>query len=256
MLELPTVTLFCIDTRSPALARRSLMKSQRHVRFASTVFLGPRDIEPLNSLLEYSEFMLKELADYIDTPHVLVTQWDGYVCNPAAWSPAFLQYDYIGAPWPSGEIGNGGFSLRSSKLLQATRAPDVSLTGNEDSVICTTHRALLESRGIRFAPLDTARRFSFEMDYGPIFKGQQPFGFHGLYNLPFFESEADLIALMRLIPDDIASTAACLSLLKHTFELSAKTPAKKWAAVRAIGERILAATDNPEAREILDRSSL
>jgi hypothetical protein len=42
--------------------------------------------------------------------------------NPAAWDPEFLDWDYIGAKWFWAEagkrVGNGGFSLRSYKLLE------------------------------------------------------------------------------------------------------------------------------------------
>ena len=61
---------------------------------------------------------------YINTKFCLVTQWDGWVINSQKWNSEFLNYDYIGAIWPdysSNQIGNGGFSLRSKKLLRSTR---------------------------------------------------------------------------------------------------------------------------------------
>jgi hypothetical protein len=78
---------------------------------------------------------------------VLVAQWDGFVWQHRMWDPAFLDYDYIGAPWPAhltrGEqhrnhrVGNGGFSLRSRKLQQfLAEDPRVEVTDNEDVVIC------------------------------------------------------------------------------------------------------------------------
>ncbi|MDE6636463.1 MAG: hypothetical protein K2K09_07675, partial [Lachnospiraceae bacterium] len=44
--------------------------------------------------------MVYELADYIDTDYVLLVHADGFVIHPESWRDEFLQYDYIGAPWP------------------------------------------------------------------------------------------------------------------------------------------------------------
>lgn len=94
--------------------------------------------------------MLKSLLQYVTTPHVLIVQWDGYVTNAAAWDPAFLESDYLGAKWPwapvGNRVGNGGFSLRSRKLLQALQVPRIRLEDDlhEDQAICGTYRSLLE----------------------------------------------------------------------------------------------------------------
>ena len=77
----------------------------------------------------------------------------------------FLAWDYIGAPWvyknrPS-EVGNGGFSLRSRALLQATMSLPWDGHEPEDAAICRTMRPQLESQfGLKFAPLNLAARFS------------------------------------------------------------------------------------------------
>src|SRR5262249_12537684 len=113
MLELPGVTLLCADTANHALALRALAKSREQVRFGRTLFLtdalprgvaAPEGVEvvaipPLASRDAYSMLVLKHLRPYVDTPHALVIQWDGYVVNADAWDPAFLDCDYIGAKW-------------------------------------------------------------------------------------------------------------------------------------------------------------
>ena len=80
----------------------------------------------LKSASEYSFFVLKALHEYVETQHCLLVQWDGFVTNANAWRPDFLAFDYIGAPWPQfsdgRNVGNGGFSLRSRKLLKACAA--------------------------------------------------------------------------------------------------------------------------------------
>ena len=169
MLDLPSVTLIAIDTANHALALRALARSRENVGFARTLFLtadlpaqveAPDGIEiatirPLASREAYSEFILKRLSPYVATTHALLVQWDGYVVNPFAWDPQFLDCDYIGAKWfwqPAGRrVGNGGFSLRSSKLLDALQDPRIVLVEAEDITIGRAFRGLLEQdHAIRF----------------------------------------------------------------------------------------------------------
>ena len=90
-------------------------------------------IKHIDSVEQYSKFVLAELDNYVDTEHVLIVQYDGFILNPEAWMDEFLQYDYVGAPWLVDQmfvdmfafpeklmgqtvVGNGGFCLRSKKL--------------------------------------------------------------------------------------------------------------------------------------------
>ena len=141
-------------------------------------------IAGLNSAQDYSKFILRELADHIRTDYCLIVQWDGFILGAGQWSADFLEFDYIGAPWPQfsdgHDVGNGGFSLRSRKLLEACRDPSFREEHPEDIAICRTNRDLLESKcGIRFADRSTAERFAFERTapLGPTF------GFHGIFNM-------------------------------------------------------------------------
>lgn len=54
---------------------------------------------PPMSRQDYSRFMLQDLHRYIETSHALIIQADGFVLNPLRWNPAWLEWDYIGAPW-------------------------------------------------------------------------------------------------------------------------------------------------------------
>lgn len=142
---------------------------------------------------EYSTFMLHDFGQLVTCPHVLLVQWDGFVIDGPAWDDDFLTYDYIGAPWPQFaapyNVGNGGFSLRSRRLLTALRDPDFLADGPEDVAICRTNRAMLEKKhGILFAPSDVAARFSYEHGKKPV----KTFGFHGLFNFPdIFKDDLD-----------------------------------------------------------------
>ena len=91
-------------------------------------------VERINSIEEYSSFIIYKLFNYIQTSHILIVQWDGYVINPKKWDSEFLKYDFIGAPFVPRDndekycrdkngafysVGNGGFSIRSRRILEA-----------------------------------------------------------------------------------------------------------------------------------------
>jgi len=261
MLDLPGITLVCVDTANHALALRALAKSMAGVCYGRTLLLtdalpagvaAPDGVEvvriaAIGSRDAYSHFVLKALLPHIATPQALLVQWDGYVVNPAAWDPAFLDCDYIGAKWywydDGMRVGNGGFSLRSRKLLEALQDPRIALAGAEDTTIGRTFRPLLEhEHGIRYAGDALADRFSFEAAY-PIGK---PFGFHGLFNFCRTVPPDEIAALAPELSDTIARSPQLLQLLKNCSALG------QWNAGVAIARRILgAAPDQAEAAALL-----
>lgn len=162
-------------------------------------------INTMTSRLDYNEIVLKHLWPFIDTEHFLIVQYDGFAVNKDAWSNDFLSVDYIGAPWKSSSyfekhnlerrIGNGGFCLRSKKLVEATRDPEVCMLPDqkngveEDRVLGDYHRNLLESKySIKFASYELASKFSYEL--GPE-RPEVTFGTHGIWNVPYYLSEEE-----------------------------------------------------------------
>ena len=197
MLNLKDVALCAISSVHRELTVRALECSARQVRFGDALFFSDTPVEnshfrfqpidPIRSKLDYSNFVLRDLERRVSAPYVLIVQWDGYVRDPSAWTDEFFEWDYIGARWPwhmdGKAVGNGGFSLRSSKLLKAVIALDaapINLDGKqeaEDDTICRRLRARLEQeQGIRFAPDWLADRFSYEWTNPE----RSTFGFHGL----------------------------------------------------------------------------
>jgi hypothetical protein len=201
-----------VTTTSVALSATvdALHASMRQAQFGEVLLLSdqrpPTEIHPsirwrriarLASRADYSRFMLRELADHVRTSHALCIQWDGFVLNGHAWDPSFLDFDYIGAVWPQfddgHDVGNGGFSLRSKRLLNACKQLPFDGTVGEDVTIGRKCRAELEASGIRFAPAAVARRFAYERT-PPT--GQE-FGFHGAFNLVKHVSPDDAFQIFR-----------------------------------------------------------
>lgn len=153
----------------------------------------------------FSRFCLTQMKNYIDTEYMIYCHGDGFVINADKWDSNFLKYDYIGAPWPRHNlenssarwdqvgreyrkskgmynIGNGGFSLRSKKLLNLLSElyKEEYYGIPEDLVIAVVLREKLEEKGILFPDISTAGSFSCEatMVDGHVFSSNTSFGFH------------------------------------------------------------------------------
>ena len=219
VLRLSDVTLVAIDTRWPKLALKSLHRSMGQVEFGSIKLFHSGDhplcdgdiesciIPPLKSVEDYSRFVLKGLTPYVKTEYVLITQWDSWVVDSNRWADEFLSYDYLGAPWPNClphlSVGNGGFSLRSRRALAFGVSTDFEKIHPEDVVLINQHAKLGSTSPIKVAPLDVAKRFSFERPLSNMVSKTIPdvFGFHGLFNIPFFLSESEVYDLLRSLPE-------------------------------------------------------
>ena len=172
---------------------------------------------PINSItgqLDYSYVTLKLCPEVCTQDFDIIVQWDGYAVNPDAWTDGFFNYDYIGATWDDGVVGNGGFSWRSRKLYDAFQTVDIKWDYKqfasdlvdrpmhygedkngrfvpEDVVICRLYKAYFESKmNIKYAPYEIADRFSVENhSYISPWTGKPhpwigtSLGFHGKYGI-------------------------------------------------------------------------
>lgn len=174
MLNLQDITLCCIDNVDLIRATKAIKHCTDVAVFGEVLLLSP----DIHSKEDYSKFVLLELPDIIKTKFVLIVQYDGYIVNPAAWTDDFMNYDYIGAPWwftHNNNVGNGGFSLRSKKMLEACKK--IQPYHPEDAMI-RLFRPGLEDEGIKFAPEELAAKFSWERN-GKYTEYKGSFGFHG-----------------------------------------------------------------------------
>lgn len=215
--KIKNTTICCIDTKNKIEALIALDKSIKDISFEKYYFFTD-DIDDIKisrfenlskvnleifyiptipSKSEYSKFCLVDLNKYISTDFCLTIQHDGYIINPECWTNEFLNFDYIGAPWPpdwgyKNRIGNGGFCMKSKKFLQTCSAIfsnfdfnleisrdkyDISI--NEDFLACNIYYDEMLLKGIKFADLQTSSLFSIEHPI-PEMKNKT-FGFHDYF---------------------------------------------------------------------------
>lgn len=226
-LRLDQVTLCCVDTRTPELALYAMRYSMRDIEFGQCLLISTSsarefnldgidlvEIEPLRDIAAYSQYMIKALSAHIRTSHALIVQWDGFVRDANSWSDDFLSFDYIGAPWVSGrfagKVGNGGFTLRSQKLLRALTSEAYDAHNPEDVCIAVTHRTALERDDqIVFADLQTAKQFACERG-----NWRPSFGFHAMFNLPHVLTHAELLDFVEAIPARLTASDDARHLIR------------------------------------------
>jgi hypothetical protein len=260
LLDLSAITLLCVETRDPVLAHFAIQKCTKQARFGKVVLItdlaklsdrpddqasnpaedqkvtrlpGVEYIQapPIKTTKDYSDLLLTSLRQYVSSTHVLIMQWDSFILHPELWTNDFLEYDYIGAVWPhhpDTPVGNGGFSLRSVKLLEALESPTITKRHPEDFCICVDNKTTLESQfGIRFAPPQVAEQFAVERsDWHPAF------GFHGFFNFGKVLNPRELTEFLQLLPDDYLGGVDTYDLIDYLIESKNKSLAESiWKRV-------------------------
>ncbi|AEF53544.1 DUF5672 family protein [Marinomonas posidonica] len=208
MRKISNVTLVSVATTEVEATVKAIEYSIKELCFERVLLLSHYDpnpgsnvyehvkIKPFNNVAEWGRFVVFDLYKYIDTDYIILIHADGFIVNPSAWCDDFLEYDYIGAPWPLPKdkfsyrdyYGNiircgNSVSLRSKKMLSLPSelkldwesAEDVLF--HEDGFLCVKNRHILQSNGVEFAPLSLAVYFSREKTL-PENKNIEPFLFH------------------------------------------------------------------------------
>lgn len=168
-------------------------------RHAVTLVIDPsltRGVRQLNT--DY----IRNLHRRFQTPYCLTIQDDGFPLQPGL--DTFVgHYDYIGAPWDLSQddwigrallhqgnpVGNGGFSLRSHAICERAawyferkyKIVPYCFLRIDDFFFCRvlTKYEPRYRKMMRFAPLETAARFSVEKHWASYQAvGSQTFGFH------------------------------------------------------------------------------
>ena len=190
--KIPDVTLVSVACTKVPETIEAMRKCQSQMEFNRSLLLTHEDVKlpgievaKIDKLdyKGYNEFVAMKLWQYIGTDFVLLVQNDGLITDVSKWDDRFMNYDYIGAPWPVPNdnttyrtpgnklirVGNGGFSFRSRRLLRAPTILGLEFTDlgtgfpHEDGFLCVHYGEVLENAGIKFAPIDLAAKFSTEL---------------------------------------------------------------------------------------------
>ena len=218
-IELRNITLLATTSVDVDETQISMRISAHNINFGSLKLLSSKppskkypDIEyisiPHMDFNGYSKFIIEDLYKYFNTSHCLIVQADSFVVNSDLWKDVFLDFDYIGAPWSDKievdvgskklvlelketPVGNGGFSLRSRKLVKECSKINYNSLNypikSEDIIICHYLYKEMLDNGIRFAPPNLAAQFSMENVnhlYGQ--NVNNVFGFHGKHLRDYF----------------------------------------------------------------------
>ncbi len=198
-LQLPNITLMCVDGVDAKRAANVIEHCKTKADFGAIKLLThlPVDnqhrveIMPLKSLVAYSIWCLTEMHKHFDTSHVLIVQRDGWILNPLSWDNKWFGYDYIGPLFVQhDDVGSGGFSMRSKRIMQAAADRIGVWDGTEqmaqwlqvnkarsyeDGVLSLNMRGM----GFVFAPKEEAAKFAQGGNRNMDYYQPYPFGFHG-----------------------------------------------------------------------------
>ena len=233
MINIPNLTLLAIDnTHRIENTIKAIYTSISEINFGKIKLITTKEnidkyysdnpeikfeemVYNISDINTYSKYMIYELHNHVDTEFVMNIQDHGFIINPSMWTNEFFEYDYIGAPWkvrsdayidPFGNhqrVGNGGFSLRTKKLLELPLSEKIEWNVNqgdfyqhmgvgelaEDGIICVHNRHIYEAAGCKFAPLEIAQNFSREQNIPENMK-LETFGFHKkIYSKNFYMLE-------------------------------------------------------------------
>ncbi len=208
-LVLDNVTLIAVSSVKIRKTIKALEYSMRGVQFAEAVLVThkkplslPENItykhtEKITNIDMFNYMMVYDLYKYVDTDYALLIHYDGFVVNPDKWQDRFLDYDYIGSPWPIPpeddkityrdihgnlcRVGNS-VSIRSKRLMELPSKLNIPWQPfhgwfNEDGFICCNNRHIFEEHGMKFAPVDVAIHFGQE-SMVPEGEGVKSFAFH------------------------------------------------------------------------------
>ncbi len=191
MIELPRITLCAFGSTDIKGMEKALEYSSRGIKFGDVKLIQ----HPCNGIDEWNKNIVFELGGYISTDFALLIHPDGFVVNPESWQDSFIDYDYIGSPWPLPtddfsyrdihgviqRVGNS-VSLRSKKLMDLPKKVGMDWrsfhgNSNEDGAICVNYRHIFEEHGCKFAPFELAVAFGRET---PMWENENidPFVFH------------------------------------------------------------------------------
>lgn len=195
MLDLKNITLVAIGSTKVEETLAAIKICTQHCNFKDIIYFSDQHspyqykISSMASIKDYDRFVVFDLPNItFDTDFILTIHWDGFIVNPSAWTPEFLEYDYIGAPWPhiNDLVGNGGFCLKSNRFLKAQKelVKDTTYLKDPDDVFLSYElRSQFKTLGCKYGD---SLGFRFATEHGG-YRYHNSFGFHDFRPNPQFK---------------------------------------------------------------------
>jgi hypothetical protein len=192
-LKLPNVTAWgCVWSEDAEYFQRTLRVLRycnKIVQFERTVLFSyltpPKDYEGeyvqiprLPNVDQFNILVNKTVPKYLEGEFSCALHEDGAFLDTSLWENEFLRYDFVGAPWRDGVVGNGGFCIESKRFNHEKMKLPPYVPGKivaSDFYVARVHREALLNAGMKFAPADVAERFSTETTG----HNKPSLGFHG-----------------------------------------------------------------------------
>lgn len=194
MIKLPQITLLIADDINPSTAKNVLSICQRGIEFGAVKLLTSHDIEgaikipALNTLIDYSVFMLTRAHEFVETEYCLTVQRDGFIINPESWKDEWLRLDYVAPIFMQYDVvGSGGFSLRTKRMMKRISEdwPKWDGTSDHANKIQSTMKyyedgviSIKYGGRFNFASLEQAADFAQGGTRNSKYFREKPFGFH------------------------------------------------------------------------------
>jgi hypothetical protein len=207
------ITLICVSNAHHELVNFSFKKCLENIPYIKEViFFSDKSVPLCNTFIkikkdftykDYNNFILKNLYYFVDTDYVIIIQPDSMAVNKNLWTDDFLKFDYAGAQTEGIGTYNGGFTLRSKKLLNALLDSEIKVLEciknnsffcyKEDTIITHYYKNFLqEFYNIKFCDDNIAKKFSTDILHNDI----TSFGFHGAHNSLKFLSYSDAVNMI------------------------------------------------------------
>jgi len=206
-INLPNVTLAAYTSIRVEETIQALLYSMSGIKFYTVKLISHEEPKNLPAGIEFSKgvkcsnidewnhSIIYDLPNHIESDYMILIHDNGFIVNPSLWRDEFLNYDYIGAPWPLPidsfsyrdmdnniiRVGNS-VSLRSKKLLDVPIKLNLKWKAfhgftNEDGFINVNYRQEYLKEGCKFPDIEVAKYFSRET---PLEENVllEPFAFH------------------------------------------------------------------------------
>jgi len=207
MNKVSDVTLLAISSNRVEGNVAALERCMNLMEFGAVKFLSHKNPDSLPDGIQFEECMeLKSIKDFdyyaflelgkhVQTSHCLMVQDHAYILHPEIWKDTWLRWDFCGALWEERpefisvstgtmvRIGNGGFSLRSKRIMDLPKKLGLPLIedrgfSNDDGLVNSFYRKTFLENGIKYPEATDIPEFSYENDVPENIHITKFFGYH------------------------------------------------------------------------------